>query len=215
MGNRAATDRERTHLPNENVVPTANPPLAYLLTFTTYGTWLHGDERGSVDRHTRGFDSPRLAANPLRAGFERDERMEQAALVLDGPMRTVAGKAIRDFCDHRGWPLLALNVRSNHVHIVVSSADRPEMVLTACKAAATRRLREVGLVSAARKLWTRHGSTRYLWTQDDLDRAATYVTFGQDRTYDGSSVATSIGTLPAGRGSDSSIVNRQSPGALP
>ncbi|HEX9659180.1 MAG TPA: hypothetical protein VGA18_02730, partial [Rhodothermales bacterium] len=27
--------------------PTA--PLAYLITFTTYGTWLHGDERGSVD----------------------------------------------------------------------------------------------------------------------------------------------------------------------
>jgi hypothetical protein len=25
-------------------------PLAYLITFPTYGTWLHGDERGSVDR---------------------------------------------------------------------------------------------------------------------------------------------------------------------
>jgi len=23
---------------------------AYLITFTTYGTWVHGDERGSVDR---------------------------------------------------------------------------------------------------------------------------------------------------------------------
>src|ERR1044071_8102876 len=25
-------------------------PIAYLLTFTTYGTWLHGDERGSHQR---------------------------------------------------------------------------------------------------------------------------------------------------------------------
>lgn len=23
-------------------------PLAYFLTFTTYGTWLHGDERKSI-----------------------------------------------------------------------------------------------------------------------------------------------------------------------
>ena len=27
-------------------------PLAYLLTFRTYGTWHHGDERGSVDRRS-------------------------------------------------------------------------------------------------------------------------------------------------------------------
>jgi hypothetical protein len=29
-------------------------PIAYFITFTTYGTWLHGDERGSVDKgHNR------------------------------------------------------------------------------------------------------------------------------------------------------------------
>jgi hypothetical protein len=25
-------------------------PLAFLITFRCYGTWLHGDERGAVDR---------------------------------------------------------------------------------------------------------------------------------------------------------------------
>jgi hypothetical protein len=25
-------------------------PLAYFISFRTYGTWLHGDERGSVNR---------------------------------------------------------------------------------------------------------------------------------------------------------------------
>jgi len=29
-------------------------PLAYLITFRAYGTWLHGDARGSIDRfHNR------------------------------------------------------------------------------------------------------------------------------------------------------------------
>ncbi len=30
-------------------------PLAYLITFRTYGTWLHGDERYSIDRHGKNI----------------------------------------------------------------------------------------------------------------------------------------------------------------
>ena len=37
-----------------------NIPLAYFITFRAYGTWLHGDERGSVDRLHNTFGSPSL-----------------------------------------------------------------------------------------------------------------------------------------------------------
>jgi hypothetical protein len=30
-------------------------PLAYLFTFRCHGTWLHGDERGAVDRFHNHF----------------------------------------------------------------------------------------------------------------------------------------------------------------
>lgn len=30
-------------------------PLAYLITFRTYGTWLHGDDRYSMDRHEKNI----------------------------------------------------------------------------------------------------------------------------------------------------------------
>ena len=30
-------------------------PLGYLITFRGYGTWLHGDRRGSVDRFHNRF----------------------------------------------------------------------------------------------------------------------------------------------------------------
>jgi len=46
-------------------------PLAYLITFTTYGTWLHGDPRGSVDREHNVWGTPFLdpdRARPGRAG---------------------------------------------------------------------------------------------------------------------------------------------------
>ena len=37
--------------------------LAYLITFRCYGTWLHGDSRGSVDRFHNRYGAPLIAAN--------------------------------------------------------------------------------------------------------------------------------------------------------
>jgi len=38
-------------------------PLAYFLSFRSYGTWLHGDKRGSVDRFHNKYGTPRLPEN--------------------------------------------------------------------------------------------------------------------------------------------------------
>ncbi len=40
-------------------------PLAYLITFRTYGTWLHGDERGSIDRYHNRYKGERVPANAV------------------------------------------------------------------------------------------------------------------------------------------------------
>ena len=47
------------------------------------------------------------------------------------------------------------------------------------KSWATRRLRENGLADSDERIWTRHGSTQYLWTEQDLLDTATYVLEGQ------------------------------------
>jgi hypothetical protein len=47
------------------------------------------------------------------------------------------------------------------------------------KVIARRRLREANLLSDETKPWARHGSTPYLWTEDDLERAIDYVLNGQ------------------------------------
>jgi hypothetical protein len=44
----------------------ANPPglpLAYFITFSTYGSWLHGEEKGSVDRAHNLPGTPYLEAD--------------------------------------------------------------------------------------------------------------------------------------------------------
>jgi hypothetical protein len=55
-------------LPHEEFNDT---PLAYFITFRTYGTWLHGDKRGSVDRFNNRYGTPRLPPNKLRENYER------------------------------------------------------------------------------------------------------------------------------------------------
>ena len=47
------------------------------------------------------------------------------------------------------------------------------------KSYATRKLREANLLSDDGKPWARHGSTPYLGTEEDLERAIDYVLSGQ------------------------------------
>jgi hypothetical protein len=47
------------------------------------------------------------------------------------------------------------------------------------KAYATRKLRAAGLFGLDVKPWARHGSTIYLWTEEQFQRAIDYVINGQ------------------------------------
>ena len=153
-------------------------PLAYLITFRSYGTWLHGDERGSVDRHRNRYESPRIAKTGpwFRANAQT---LKHPPVTLDAARRRAVKAAIHETCAVRGWQLHALNVRTNHVHIVVSAACEPERVLTALKAYATRQMRETGCWPREHSPWAEGGSRRYLWSESSVQSAVVYVLDGQ------------------------------------
>lgn len=153
-------------------------PLGYLISFRIYGTWLHGDERGSFSRKQNKYGAPRIAPKPGLQNAERNQ-LKHPPAKLDGRRRPVVQNAIREVCEHRGYSLLAINVRTNHVHTVVSAAVKPEPILQAFQAYATRKLRKAGLLSRDVKPWSRHGSTRYLWKERHVDKAIDYVLYGQ------------------------------------
>ena len=48
-------------------------PCGYLITFHTYGTWLHGDSRGSIDRINNIPGIPMLNSKQNRVLFEKSE----------------------------------------------------------------------------------------------------------------------------------------------
>lgn len=152
----------------------ASEPLAYLITFTCYGTWLHGREPGSVDAEHNQVGTPFLPADPSRERQERRE-LRDPPYVLDAARRDIVLRTIGEVAAHRRWVLLAAHVRSNHVHVVVQAPVRPEKVMADFKAYASRRLREATGELAERKRWTEHGSTRYLWQPEQVWAAIRYV----------------------------------------
>ena len=64
-------------------------PLAYFLTWTTYGSWLPGDERGWVD----GRGGTHVAA-PARAAVAR-KSMKEHAVFFAGPQRVAVEQAVK------------------------------------------------------------------------------------------------------------------------
>jgi REP element-mobilizing transposase RayT len=150
-------------------------PLGYLITVRTYGTWLYGDERGSVDSHGKNiYGTPRIDKNDdLRTLM--DEEMSAQPLILNRQQIYAVDKAIREVCSKRNYNLPALNVRTNHFHAVVSAPKKPELIANAFKSNATRCLRETDLVSPESKIWSRGRSRRYLWKPWQLAGAIDYT----------------------------------------
>ncbi len=154
-------------------------PLAYLITFRSYGTWLHGDQRGSVDREHNRYGGPYAPANMNRQRHN-EGLLKGEPVWLDTARRHSVQKAIRETCAHRNWQLLAFNVRTNHVHSVVFAGTKnSEIVLNAFKANATRQMREDGCWQMTYSPWVDKGSRRSLWNERSVERAIDYVINGQ------------------------------------
>ncbi len=158
-------------------------PVGYLITFRCYGAWLHGDERGSVDRHHRAYGTPGVQSSALRRKHDRD-LLKQPLVTLDSRQRAVIESAIHETCAIRQWRLWTVNVRTNHVHSVVTANKKPEAVLSALKANATRAMREARLWTSELSPWEFRGSKKYLWDDKQLADAIAYVENDQGEPLD-------------------------------
>ena len=101
--------------------------------------------------------------------------MAHAPYSLDEPRRNLTLAGIVEVAEKRGWSILAAHVRTNHAHVVVQADRLPERVMNDFKAAASKKLNEAYPAERDRKRWTRHGSTRWVKTEDGLEAAIRYV----------------------------------------
>lgn len=151
-----------------------NDPLAYFLTWTTYGTWLPGDDRGSFAKTARF----RNGARNLEGHARRS--MREPAVTLGTRERDLCEKTILRVAAIREWKVWAVAVRSNHVHVVVTAAKSPPKTMADLKSWCTRDLR-AAVDPERENWWTERGSYRLLFDEEGMDAAVRYVTEAQDR----------------------------------
>ncbi|MSR59099.1 MAG: hypothetical protein EXS05_15885 [Planctomycetaceae bacterium] len=158
-------------------------PFALFITWTCYGTWLPGDERGYV-AHTllqpHGFlprqNTPgtpyakdnaytRQIAKALQKGETVNLTFDQAMCVA----RSLVDSAVK-----RQWRILRAAIMANHVHLVVIDCpDDGPGVRRVFKGGSQAVLTdELGI---SRRWWTTGGSDRYLHKDEAIEGAIKYV----------------------------------------
>ena len=140
--------------------------MVYLITFSCYGLRVPGDEN-FVSRRNNLVGARQSPPSPALARAAR-ATMIGPTQELDGDQRKLVLQTAIDVCRHRDWTLLAAHVRTAHVHAVVAAEVPPERIMNALKSYSSRALN-------CHRRWARHGSTRYLWTLDEVASAIRYV----------------------------------------
>ncbi len=148
---------------------------AYFITWTTYGTWLPGDIRG-----WRKIGAGPQVPRPLLERWCREQMTGDTVLLAPHDRDTVE-RVCQEHCDVRGWTLLAVSARTNHVHVVVHADAVPKKVRDQLKANCTRGLRQQADPLDRAKTWTKGGDIEVLDTDKDIEASVIYVTEAQDR----------------------------------
>ncbi len=157
----------------------------WLLTWTTYGTWLPGDRRGFVSEH-RDADGDKILHNRPTEPYDADDaalrryaefRMASDAFRLEVEQADALVEQFRETADFRGWSLFAAAVMSNHVHVVVGvpGDPEPELLLRDFKSYGSRRLNRRFGKPTSGTWWTESGSRRKLPNEQAVASAITYV----------------------------------------
>ena len=157
----------------------------WFATWTTYGTWLPGDERGFVG-DVRDLDGTRQCHNVPGTPHSADHsplRAYAASILKEPPIRLTVAQAeavatqLRETARFRCWDLFAFAVMANHVHLVVASGEEVTSgkILGDFKAWGTRRLDKQCGKRLNGSWWTDGGSCRPVRGDEELARVIMYV----------------------------------------
>ncbi len=168
---------------------------AWLLSNTTYGTWLPGNWRGSVtsvrDRRPTDeateirieHDIPGEPWEDEAPGLEHAarEQMKGPAIRLDLEKAEMLLAQFQETATHRGWTLRAVAIMETHIHTVVQvpGDPSPKRVLADFKAYGSRVLNRRYGQPPSETWWTTNGSKRKLKDDAALAAAINYVLYKQ------------------------------------
>ena len=158
---------------------------SWLLTWTTYGTWLPGDVRGFVT-DLRGLDGVKVRHNSPGTDCDRDipglVRYSQTVMrgepvYLSVEQAESAAAEFRQTAAFRSWDIEAVAIMRNHVHIVVSAHPdwHGTRVMSEFKSYASRAMNATFGKRTSGTWWTKSGSKPELLKPESLEAAIVYV----------------------------------------
>jgi REP element-mobilizing transposase RayT len=140
--------------------------IGYMITWTTYGSWLQGDKRGYVKN---GKILP--ANDKLKSANQKQQKFQ--TVKLDSSQKYTVRKAILQEAQKINQKILAIAVCSNHVHIVAKvSSESIEQIVHRYKRLSTFALRKAGLDG---KVWSTGFDKRFCFTDNDIEQKVKYV----------------------------------------
>jgi REP element-mobilizing transposase RayT len=140
--------------------------VGFMATWTTYGTWLQGDERRYVK------DGKTLDANKnlKKANLQS---LKKDVVKLKKSYRSLVKQTILTEAKTLGQMVRAISVYSNHVHIVVEKDKYSiEYTVGRYKRAATVALRKRGMQG---RIWTKGFDKRFCFDNESLQKRTKYV----------------------------------------
>lgn len=162
------------------------PDRNWLLTWTTYGTWLPGDERGFVSNVDDGASAKQVRHNIPGTPYDKDmaDLMTAAtARTVGDPVRLNKRQAealllqFNETANYRGWLLRAIAIMTHHCHIVAGVVGDPEPggLLRDFKSYGSRALSRLSEKPESGRWWTESGSKRKLPDDDAILASIRYV----------------------------------------
>ena len=148
-----------------------------IVSSTTHGTWLPGDERGFVGNTYDGihneFGTPCDADIPKLKSYAKNI-MKEPPIILNTEQANLILEHWQKVIPQVGWYLFSVAIMSNHFHVVLASPTGPkkEDYLRTLKARASFSLNKK---YGKRNWWTVSGSVRYCFDERSLNARIEYV----------------------------------------
>ena len=141
------------------------------VVITTYGSRLQGSERGS-HRHGTGAVIP---SEGLEL-FHRRLMKEPEVAFHNESVRDAVHNSIMSACAQRDWIVSALNVRTNHVHILLTVFEQEDVSDAVCviKSAVVAAL-QIYPEFRDRRIWTEGASVNWIRSARYFQYAYRYV----------------------------------------
>jgi len=140
--------------------------IGYMLTWTTYGTWLQGDNKGWVKEGEVYRPNEKL-----KTVNEESQKKKRVALSKSAIKQVES--AILQEAEKLKQKIFAITVGPTHVHIVCKKIEETiEVVAARYKTKARKALKELGYNG---KIWTKGYYKGYCYSKAELQNRIDYV----------------------------------------